>query len=120
MTENKITIEQYFDGFINFDVENILSCLTDNVFWEIPGVFQVKGKEAFLKMFENSYFEGSPAIKIMRMIEENDMVAAEGYIQSNRKEGGVFNAVFCDIFLMEKGKIKQLTTYLIEEQKQND
>ena len=115
MSENKNTIQQFIEGFIISDYEKILSCLTDNIFWEIPGVFQINGKEAFLKEFKHDYFDGSPTIKIISMIEENDMVAAEGFIQSKRKDGGFFNAVFCDVFLMNKGKIRQLTTYLIKQ-----
>ena len=115
MSENKNTIQQFIEGFINSDREKILSCPTDSVFWEIPGKFQLTGKEAFLKEVKHDYFDGSPAIKIIRMVEENNIVAAEGFMQSKKKDGGYLNAVFCDIFHMDKGKIKQLTTYLIEQ-----
>ncbi len=43
MTENKTTVWRYRRS----DHEQILSCLTDDVEREIPGVFHVRGKEAF-------------------------------------------------------------------------
>ena len=111
MTENKKTVQKYMDGFIASDHEQILSCLTDKISWEMPGFFHITGKEAFDKEIENDFFEGSPTIKIIRMVEENDIVVAEGSVQSKIKAGGFLDALFCDVFHMENGKIKQLTTY---------
>jgi hypothetical protein len=38
------------------------------------------GKDAFDKEIENDAFTGSPIIKIMRMIKENDVLIAEGTV----------------------------------------
>jgi ketosteroid isomerase-like protein len=46
--------------------------------------------------------------------EEDDVVVAEGSIRARRKNGGVLNAVFCDVFAMRDAKIRRLTTYLAE------
>ena len=114
MTENKKTIERYMDGFNRSDHEQILSCLTDDVVWEMPGAFHLVGKDAFNKEIENDAFVGSPTITIVRMIEENDVVIAEGSVRCEKKEGGFLNAVFCDVFSMQNAKIKRLTSYLVE------
>ena len=115
MTDNKQTIQNYIEGFINSDHEKILSCLTEDVKWEVPGMFSINGKEAFDKEIENDNFEGSPAIQIIRLIEENDIVVAEGAVQSKMKGGGMLDALFCDVFHMENGKIRQLTSYLMNK-----
>ena len=62
MTGNKRTVNEYMDGFRRSDHEQILSCLTDDVEWEIPGAFHVRGKEAFDKEIENEAFVGRPNI----------------------------------------------------------
>ena len=49
-----------------------------------------------------------------RLIEEQDVVVAEGAVQAQKRDGGVLNAVFCDVFVMERGRIKRLTTYQVE------
>jgi ketosteroid isomerase-like protein len=46
------------------------------------------------------------------MVEEHDVVVAEGAIRVKRKDGSFLNAVFCDAFAMKNGKVKRLTTYL--------
>ena len=114
MTENKKTVERYMDGFNKSDHEQILSCLTDDVVWEMPGAFHSVGKDAFDKEIENDAFVGSPIITIVRMIEENDVVIAEGSVRCEKKKGGFLNAVFCEVFSMQNSKIKRLTTYQVE------
>jgi len=114
MTENKTTVEIYLDGFNRSNHEQILSCLTEDVEWELPGAFHLVGKAAFDKEIESDAFVGSPTITITRMVEENDVVIAEGAVRVKKKEGGFLNAVFCDVFIMKHAKIKRLTSYLVE------
>jgi uncharacterized protein len=114
MSENKRTVERYMDGFRTSDHAQVLSCLTDDVEWEMPGAFHLHGREAFDQEIENPAFTGRPAITVTRMTEENDVVVAEGSVQAQRASGGVLSAVFCDVFVMQRGKIKRLVTYLME------
>ena len=114
MKENKKIIEKYMDGFNKSDHQQILSCLANDVGWDLPGVFHLVGKDAFDKEIENEAFVGKPIINVTRVVEENDVVVAEGTVQAKRRNGGLLNAVFCDVFVMMNGKIKQLTSYLME------
>ena len=114
MSENKKTVERYMDGFNKSDHDQILSCLTEDVEWEMPGAFHLVGKDAFHKEIGNDAFVGSPAITVTRMVEENDVVSAEGAVRVKKKDGGFLNAVFCDVFAMKNAKIKRLTSYLVE------
>ena len=101
------------DGFSNSDHPKILSCLTEDVVWEMPGFFHLTGKEAFDKEIENEAFVGRPNITVTRLVEESEIVVAEGAVKSQRKDGGTLDAVFCDVFHMKNGKIKQLTSYVL-------
>jgi uncharacterized protein len=111
MTENKRIVRKYMDGFIASDHLKILSCLTDDIIWDMPGYFHLTGKEAFDREIENDHFEGSPIIRIIRMVEENNVVVAEGSVQAKIRAGGMLDALFCDVFQMKNGLIKQLKTY---------
>jgi ketosteroid isomerase-like protein len=112
MTQNKETVATYMDGFRKSDHELILSCLTDDIEWELPGIFHIFGKESFDKEIENEAFVGRPTIIVTRMIEENNVVVAEGKVMATKREGSIFNAVFCDVFDMEDMKIKRIISYL--------
>jgi ketosteroid isomerase-like protein len=112
MSENKATVARYMDGFGQSNHAQILSCLTEDIEWDMPGVFHLVGRDAFDKEIENPAFIGRPSITISRMVEEDDVVVAEGTVRAQRKDGGLLNALFCDVFVMEHTKIKRLTTYL--------
>jgi ketosteroid isomerase-like protein len=114
MTANKRTVEQYMDGFRKSDHEQILSCLADDIVWDMPGAFHLVGKEAFDREVENPAFVGRPTITVTRLTEEKDVVVAEGSVRAQKSSGGALNAVFCDVFVMQRGKIRQLITYLME------
>jgi ketosteroid isomerase-like protein len=113
MSLNKNTVQKYIDGFNKSDHDQILSCLTDDIEWLMPGTFHLAGKDAFDNEIENDAFTGSPTVKITRMIEENDVVIAEGTVRVAWKDGGFLNAVFCDVFEMENTRIKRLITYQV-------
>ena len=115
MTPNKQTVNEYMAAFMVSDHQRILACLTDDVVWEMPGIYQHVGKKAFDKEIENDNFIGSPTIQIIKLIEENDIVIAEGAVQGNMKNGNKLDAIFCDVFEMENGKIKKLTSYLMSK-----
>ena len=114
MSENKKTVERYMDGFRKTDHAQILSCLTDDVEWVIPGFVKLRGKEAFDKEIENEAFIGSPVIEITRMVEEASIVVAEGTVGAQRRDGTRMTLAICDVFEMHGGKIRRLTSYLVE------
>jgi ketosteroid isomerase-like protein len=111
---NKHTVEKYMDGFRRSDHQQVLSCLTDDVEWVMPGAFHLRGKEAFDREIENEAFVGNPAITVTRLTEEGDVVVAEGSVRAARTDGGTLHAVFCDVFEMQDAKIRRLISYLME------
>jgi ketosteroid isomerase-like protein len=102
------------DDIVLEQLASSFACLTDDVEWVVPGAFHAVGKAAFDREIENDAFVGHPTIRVARMVEESDVVVAEGAVRSARKEGGTLNLVFCDVFVMRAAKIRHLTSYLME------
>ena len=113
MTQNKLTVERYMDGFRKADHGQVLSCLTDDVEWQIPGVFEVRGKDDFDAHIEDEGFVGRPAITVTRLTEEAEVVVAEGTVRTQRTDGVILHLAFCDVFEMRGGKIRRLISYLM-------
>lgn len=114
MSANKKTVERYLDGFRKGDHDQILSCLTEDVIWDLPGAFHLVGKEAFDREIENPAFQGHPEIAVSRTTEENDVVIVEGTVRAQKASGEVLNLAFVDVFEMRNGKICRLISYLME------
>lgn len=117
MSTQKQVVKSYMEGFNSTDHAKILSCLTDDVIWEMPGFFYHEGKAAFDKEIENPNADGHPQITVTRMVEEGNIVVAEGAVKARMKDGSLLDAVFCDVFHFREGKISKLTTYLMFNQK---
>jgi hypothetical protein len=58
------------DGFRATDHGKILSCLTEDVVWELPGLYLHNGKAAFDKKIENPNAAGHPGIKVTRLYKK--------------------------------------------------
>ncbi len=114
MTLRKRVVERYLQGFSTGDHEMILACLTDDVEWDMPPYFQLKGKAAFDDAIENDASPGPPDIQLTRLIEEGDVVVAEGAVQAALKTGGRIDALFCDVFHFRDDKICRLATYQVD------
>jgi len=114
MTPNAKTVEAYMDGFRTTDRSLILSCLTDDVEWVLPGAFHVRGKDEFATHIVDEGFVGHPVIAVDRLIEADDVVVAEGSVRAPKNDGGFLDLVFCDVFDMRDGKIRRLISYLME------
>ena len=113
MTTNQQTIETYMDGFRLTNRDQILSCVTDDVEWLIPGAFHAHGKAEFADHIVDEGFAGHPVITVSRLIEDGDVIVAEGAVRAPRADGTVVNLQFCDVFDMRNGKICRLVSYLV-------
>jgi uncharacterized protein len=111
--KNKEIIRKINRGFEEDDVEAILSCLADDVRWDVAGYFTANGKEEFRKQIHNEAFVGAPAITIINEIAEGDYVAVEGRVESRMKTGVLFKAVFHNTYRLENQKVKAMTSYVV-------
>jgi len=114
MSENKRTVQKYMEGFRNTDRDSILSCVTDDVEWKIPGMFSVHGRDAFNEHIVDPGFAGNPVIDVTRMTEENDVVIAEGTVLARRDDDTTLPLAFCDVFELRDGRIRRLISYLVD------
>jgi len=115
MTANKRTVNRYLEAFSKSDYQGILSCLADDIIWEIPGVYRKTGKEAFAFNLENSNFSENPTIAITRIIEEGNVVMAEGTMVVKTKDAGLIDVAFCDVFTMKEEKIDHIIIYIADK-----
>src|ERR1700749_1796736 len=108
MRNNRDTVLKYMDGFRRTDRELILSLVTDDVVWKIPGGFEIKGKSAFSAHIVDEGFKSNPEIVIERVVEGANVVLAEGTVRTEKTDGTTLRLAFCDLFEMRDGRIAQL------------
>jgi ketosteroid isomerase-like protein len=116
VTERKRVVERYIEGFRTGDHELILSCLTDDVAWDMPPFFSLTGIEAYEGAITNDATPGLPDIRLTRLVEEGDVVVAEGEVQAAIRDGSRLDALFCDVFHFRGDRICRLVTYQVDRQ----
>lgn len=113
MSRNKDTVSRYMDAYGRSDHAAVLDCLTADVEWVVPGAFRLKGKDAFEREMNNPAFSGKQTLSVSRLIEESNVVVAEGHVESAMRDGTPVALDFCDIFEMRDGRIARLISYLV-------
>lgn len=111
MFDRKRVVERYIDGFRQTDHGQILSCLTEDVVWNLHGFKTIRGKDAFDAEIEGEGFEGSPELRIDRLIEEGDTVVATGGGSVAQTGGDRLEFVFSEVFTFADDLVSQLDTY---------
>ena len=114
MSSRKAVVETYIEGFRRMDHAMILSCLTDDIVWELYGYTTIKGREAFDAEIENDAFEGKPTLRIDRLVEEGDTVVALGGGSARKKDGEELRFLFSDVFTFAGDAICRLETYQVD------
>jgi ketosteroid isomerase-like protein len=112
----KAVVERYIEGFRTGDHPAILACLTDDAGWDMLPFFSLSGKDAFDDAIENNASPGRPDIRIARLVEEGDVVVAEGSVRAALAGGGEIDALFCDVFEFRGEEICRLVTYQVDRQ----
>jgi uncharacterized protein len=68
------------------------------------------GKEAYVHNRKNREFES----EITRMTEEGNVVVVEGFARGSKKDGGTWTVHFCDVYEIENGKFKRISTHGVD------
>lgn len=113
MSARKAMVEEYFEGFRRSDHARILSCLTDDVVWDLPGFKRLEGKAAFDGEIENPAFSGSPKLTIDRLIEEGDAVVAIGSGEGALTSGDLMRFAYCTVFTFRGDLISRVESYVV-------
>jgi uncharacterized protein len=113
MSKHKRVVEAYFEGFRQGDHAAILSLLTDEVVWDLPGYTRREGKAAFDQEIGNESFTGRPTLVIDRLVEEGDAVVAIGTGAASLTSGETHRFAYCDVFTFSGDLIRRVESYLV-------
>lgn len=113
MVRNKNLIKKINNAFLNGDIKFVSTHLADDIQWNIVGMPVIKGKNDFLVTMEimESAVGGFNDIDIKNVVAEGDYVVVESHGNAGVKTS---NPSYCDVYHIINGKIKELTTYIVD------
>jgi ketosteroid isomerase-like protein len=114
---NKEIIQNVIDAFDSNDVDGILDLLTDDVEWHMLGDQVISGKDEL-----KEYFSKNAGMKLLsstkdHIIIEGDRAAVDGNVQCAGKNGETMDMYYCDVYELEKGKVKKIVSYTVNKRK---
>jgi uncharacterized protein len=110
----KDVVETYIEGFRRSDHSMVLSCLADDIVWEIYGQATISGKDAFDAAIENEAFVGSPELELRRLVEQDNVVVAIGSGRMTPRDGDPIRFVFSEVFTFTGDVVSRLETFHID------
>lgn len=113
---NREIIKQLVAAFDRNDTEAILSYMTDDVTWRMLGDDPLNGKDNMRAMFANADMQLLSSTKD-HFIVDGDTVAVDGEVVCKGQNGELMNMYYCDIYDLENGKVKRMTTYAVNKKK---
>jgi ketosteroid isomerase-like protein len=112
MSSHRDVVDRYFEGFRRSDHAQVLSCLTDDVVWDLPGYKHLEGKAQFDTEIENERFTGSPTLTVERLVEDGDTVVALGLGAGTLADGNLFEFAFCTVLTFRSELIRRVESFV--------
>lgn len=113
ISQQRQVVERYFDGFRQTDHEVILSCLTDDVVWDIHGHMHLEGKVAFDGEIENENFVGTLSLVTERFIEQPGTVAALGIGTIVAEGASDHRFAYCTVFTFRDLLVAHVESFVV-------
>ena len=110
MTEQKTLVERYTEGFRRGDLPQILSCLADDVVWELHGSKTLVGKQAFAAEADSGGTP-NPELTLDRLVEEGDAVAVVGHGSVVLGHGDPVQFEYAEVFTFTDGFFSRPDTF---------
>ena len=113
----KEIVQRINEGFIENNLEKVLSFCTDDLTWTMVGETTVRGKDAIRKWMA-SMDPQPPQFTIKQTIAEGDAVIARGdMLMQEKKDGPSIPYAFCDIYRFAGDQVVELTAFVIRTDK---
>jgi len=100
-------------AFDENDVETILNSVTDDIVWNMVGNETVSGKENLRKFFADHADMKMISSTKDHIIIDGDSACVDGYVHCSDGKDKNFHMNYCDIYDIEKEKIKKITSYCV-------
>jgi predicted SnoaL-like aldol condensation-catalyzing enzyme len=112
--KNKNIVINFMTDFIEGNNESYKNYLTDDIKWNIIGMPSICGKQNFIRAMEmmelwQSSLKENDMLpdKVKNIIAESDFVVVESGGQND-------NSGNCSIYKIKNGKIREVTTYIVD------
>ncbi|MGE0589812.1 MAG: nuclear transport factor 2 family protein [Cyclobacteriaceae bacterium] len=116
--KNKEIVKEVSNAFLKSDIEKALSFMSEDIKMGWPGYFDLApGKDSIREFFKD--VPEMLSSETGEFIEEGDRVVGTGRITAKHANGEVKKSFFCDVYQLKDGEIKEITSYMVFENRED-
>lgn len=120
MTKKENYIREINKAFEDSNIEFLLSCVTEDIKWDVIGERIIYGTEDFQYFLHKMKKAGAMKIQIKEIISKGKKSVVEGIVELKHEPGKKKTYAFCDVYIFEENesdKINELRTYITQLKK---
>ena len=117
MENYKETVEKINETFTKGDTEGFLSYCADDVTWNMVGEKTVTGIGSIREFMAQMEGFEPPIFTVDSVAADGEYVAAQGDMTMKDENGNINDYRYCDFYRFSDGKIIELNSYVIKQNK---
>jgi ketosteroid isomerase-like protein len=110
--KNREIVQKVNEAFSNNDMEAFISYCAEDVKWQM-NTTAITGKSSIREEMAKNPFDLPPVITVKDIIADESGAACTGIVKMQSTKGEVSDAMYCDVYKIENGKINELSSYII-------
>ncbi|MCM3759784.1 nuclear transport factor 2 family protein [Alkalihalobacillus oceani] len=114
MTKFETFIREFDEAFTSGNLSWIAEHVTEDIEWTVVGEPTVKGKQALLDGVSQMMAQPLEEHQLLRVVADQQIAVVEGTMEMEVEQGVKHAFSVCDLYDLEDGKVKALTTYVVD------
>ena len=114
MTEKNIAIvKEINDAFTRNDTEGFLSHCSEDLYWNMAGDTEKKGKSAIREWMKQMDGHEAPKFTVDAIFGDANHVACHGEMTMKNAEGKEGKYSYCDVYTFSGDKVTELRSFVV-------
>ncbi|MCM3715111.1 nuclear transport factor 2 family protein [Alkalihalobacillus oceani] len=114
MTNDETFIREFDQAFTSGNLTWIAEHVVEDIEWTVIGEPALKGKQALLDGISQMMAQPLEEHQLLRVVANQQWAVVEGTMEMEVEQGIRHAFSVCDLYDLEDGKVKALTTYVVD------
>lgn len=120
MSEKNVAIvHEINDAFTRNNTEGFLGHCTDDLYWNMAGDSEHKGKDSIREWMKQMDGHEAPKFTVEAIFGDGDHVACHGQMTMKDKDGKDVKYSYCDVYTFTGDKVSELRSFVVAHKSEN-
>ena len=111
--KNRAIVKEINDAFTRNDTEGFLAHCSEELYWNMAGDTEKKGKSAIREWMKQMDGHEAPKFTVDAIFGDANHVACHGEMTMKNAEGKEGNYSYCDVYTFSGDKVTELRSFVV-------